>query len=68
MIEHVVLTGDVVTLRPMTIDDVDALVAAASEDRTTYGFTPVPDGERGDARATSTPCWTTSATGGRCRT
>jgi RimJ/RimL family protein N-acetyltransferase len=28
----------------MTIDDVDALVAAASEDRATYGFTPVPDG------------------------
>jgi RimJ/RimL family protein N-acetyltransferase len=44
MIEHVVLTGDAVTLRPMTTDDVDALVAAANEDRTTYGFTPVPDG------------------------
>jgi RimJ/RimL family protein N-acetyltransferase len=46
MVERVVLAGDVVTLRPMTIDDVDALVAAASEDRSTYGFTPVPDGER----------------------
>ncbi len=34
MVERVVLAGDVVTLRPMTIDDVDALVAAASEDRT----------------------------------
>jgi N-acetyltransferase len=34
-----------VTLRPMTTDHIDALVAAASEDRTTYGFTPVPDGE-----------------------
>jgi RimJ/RimL family protein N-acetyltransferase len=44
MVERVVLAGDVVTLRPMTIDDVDALVAAASEDRATYGFTPVPDG------------------------
>jgi RimJ/RimL family protein N-acetyltransferase len=44
MIERVVLTGDVVTLRPLTLDDVDALVAAASEDRTTYDFTPVPDG------------------------
>ena len=56
MIERVVLAGDVVTLRPMTIDDVDALVAAANEDRTTYGFTPVPDGEGGDARATSRAC------------
>ena len=44
MVEWVVLVGDVVTLRPMTIDDVDALTAAASEDRTTYEFTPVPDG------------------------
>jgi RimJ/RimL family protein N-acetyltransferase len=45
MAERVVLAGDVATLRPMTIDDVDGLVAAASEDRTTYAFTPVPDGE-----------------------
>jgi RimJ/RimL family protein N-acetyltransferase len=44
MVERVVLAGDVVTLRPMTIDDVDGLVAAASENRSTYGFTPVPDG------------------------
>jgi RimJ/RimL family protein N-acetyltransferase len=45
MAERVVLAGDVVTLRPMVIDDVDALVAAASEDRATYAFTAVPDGE-----------------------
>ena len=45
MIDHVVLAGDVVTLRPMAIDDVGALVAAATEDRTTYGFTPVPHTE-----------------------
>ena len=45
MVEPVVLAGDVVTLRPMTTDDVDGLVAAASEDRATYGFTPVPNGE-----------------------
>jgi RimJ/RimL family protein N-acetyltransferase len=44
MVERVVLAGDVVTLRPMTIEHVDALVAASSEDRATYGFTPVPDG------------------------
>jgi RimJ/RimL family protein N-acetyltransferase len=41
----VVLTGDVVTLRPLAADDVGALVAAASEDRAHYGFTPVPDGD-----------------------
>jgi RimJ/RimL family protein N-acetyltransferase len=45
MIERVVLAGDVVTLRPLTLDDIDALVTAADEDRATYGFTPVPDGE-----------------------
>ncbi len=50
MIERVVLAGDVVTLRPLTIADVDALVAAATDDRTTYGFTPVP-GDEGAMRA-----------------
>lgn len=44
MVERAVLAGDVATLRPMTVDDVDALVVAASEDRASYGFTPVPDG------------------------
>ncbi len=42
MPERVVLAGRVVTLRPMTVDDVDALVVAATEDRTSYAFTPVP--------------------------
>jgi N-acetyltransferase len=32
-------------LRPMTNDDVDGLVAAASQDRATYGFTSVPEDE-----------------------
>jgi len=41
---RVVLAGRVVTLRPLTIEDVEALVAAANEDRTSYGFTTVPDG------------------------
>jgi len=45
MVERVVLVGDVVTLRPMVVDDVDALLAAASEDRASYAFTPVPDDE-----------------------
>jgi RimJ/RimL family protein N-acetyltransferase len=44
MAERVVLASDVVTLRPMVIDDVDALAAAAAEDRSTYGFTSVPAG------------------------
>jgi RimJ/RimL family protein N-acetyltransferase len=44
MPERVVLAGQVVTLRPLALDDVDGLVAAASEDRTSYGFTSVPDG------------------------
>lgn len=38
------LHGRVVRLLPMTLDDVDGLVAAAGEDRATYGYTSVPDG------------------------
>ena len=38
------LHGRFVRLTPMTLDDVDGLVAAATEDRATYGFTSVPDG------------------------
>jgi RimJ/RimL family protein N-acetyltransferase len=45
MQEPVVLAGDVVTLQPMTLDHVGALAAAAGEDRASYAFTPVPDGE-----------------------
>jgi RimJ/RimL family protein N-acetyltransferase len=47
MPERVVLAGRVVTLRPLTFDDVDGLVAAATEDRSSYAFTSVP----GDADA-----------------
>lgn len=36
------LRGDVVHLQPMSLDHVDGLVAAATEDRATYGFTEVP--------------------------
>ena len=36
------LVGRVVRLTPMSIVDVDELVAAASENRETYGFTTVP--------------------------
>jgi RimJ/RimL family protein N-acetyltransferase len=36
------LAGRWVRLTPMRLEDVDGLVAAANEDRTTYGFTSVP--------------------------
>lgn len=38
------LTGDLVRLEPLERHHVDALVAAASEDRSTYAWTFVPDG------------------------
>ena len=41
-IEPFELVGEVVRLTPMTTNDVDDLVAAATEDRSTYGFTTVP--------------------------
>lgn len=37
------LVGDHVLLRPLVIGDADALAAAGSVDRSTYGLTPVPD-------------------------
>jgi N-acetyltransferase len=40
--ERVVLQGDQVRLDPLELSDVEALVAAASENRSTYGFTLVP--------------------------
>ncbi len=36
------LRGEVVHLQPMALDHVDGLVAAATVDRSTYGFTEVP--------------------------
>jgi len=36
------LTGRFVRLTPMSTDDVDGLLAAATEDRATYGYTAVP--------------------------
>src|SRR4026207_1984713 len=38
------LVGREVTLRPLVLDDVDALVAAAAESREHYGLSTVPDG------------------------
>ncbi len=41
----VVLTGRHVRLEPLTPDHVPGLAAAAAGDRSTFGLTPVPDGE-----------------------
>ena len=38
----VTLTGRHVALTPLSLDDVDGLLRAANEDRSTYGFTRVP--------------------------
>lgn len=44
MIEPFALVGRTVVLEPLEPTHVDGLVAAASEDRSTYGWTRVPDG------------------------
>lgn len=43
------LAGRGVRLEPLALDHAPALAAAAAEDRSTYAFTPVPDGP-GEAR------------------
>ncbi len=43
MPDRIVLQGDVVRLEPLELAHVDALLAAATEDRGTYDFTLVPD-------------------------
>jgi RimJ/RimL family protein N-acetyltransferase len=43
--EPVVLNGRFVRLEPVALAHVPALAAAAAEDRTTFGWTPIPDGE-----------------------
>jgi RimJ/RimL family protein N-acetyltransferase len=43
--EPVVLAGDHVRLEPLAPRHVPGLVAAAAEDRSTYDWTPVPNGE-----------------------
>jgi RimJ/RimL family protein N-acetyltransferase len=40
----VTLAGTSVHLLPLSLDHVDDLVAAATEDRSTYAYAPVPDG------------------------
>jgi len=46
-IEPFELRGRVVHLTPMATDDVDGLLAAATEDRATYGYTTVPGDHAG---------------------
>ena len=41
--EPITLTGDHVQLEPLSLDPVHQLVVAANEDRSTYGWTPVPE-------------------------
>lgn len=53
-IEPVVLTGRFVRLEPLTLAHVPGLDAAASEDRATYDWTPVPDGEGAHRRYVET--------------
>ena len=49
MWEQFSLTGESVELRPLVLDDAEALAEAARESRDTFTFTPVPDGVE-DAR------------------
>jgi RimJ/RimL family protein N-acetyltransferase len=48
-VEPPILDGRLVRLEPLTLGHVDALVAAAGENRETYSFTSVPEGRRGVA-------------------
>ena len=41
--DAVTLTGQHVQLEPLSLDHVNQLVVAANEDRSTYGWTPVPE-------------------------
>jgi N-acetyltransferase len=43
----VTLSGPNATLTPLSLDDAPGLLAAAMEDRRSYGFTSVPDTEAG---------------------
>lgn len=47
--EPFLLIGEHVALEPLLVDHVEELVAAATEDRATYGWTPVPGDAAGMA-------------------
>jgi len=61
--ESVVLTGTFVRLEPLSAEHVPGLAAAASEDRTTYNWTPVPEGD--DAFRANVPFAETERVAGR---
>jgi RimJ/RimL family protein N-acetyltransferase len=44
VLEPFALKGPTVTLRPLALEDAEALAAAAAESRDQYGFTRVPEG------------------------
>ncbi len=44
MVSVPILVGKLMALEPLAIEHIPALVVAASQDRSTYGFTVVPDG------------------------
>ena len=46
-LEHPILRGETVILRPVGLDDARALAAAAAESREHYQYNPVPDGMEG---------------------
>lgn len=50
MLMPVTLRGHIVCLEPLTIDHVNDLCAAASEDRSTYTYTYVPNGQEDTKR------------------
>ena len=50
MLEPFTLTGHHVRLEPLTFAHVDGLVAAAAQDRRSFGFTWVPDGHHETTR------------------
>lgn len=54
VLEVPVLIGTRVRLEPMNESHLDGLVAAAAEDRSTYGFTTVPRGRDGTERYVAT--------------
>jgi len=44
--DDITLEGELVRLEPLTLSHVDAMVVAASSDRSTFGLTSVPNGDR----------------------
>ena len=67
LLEPITLTGRHVQLEPLALEHVDGLVAAATVDRDTYGYTDVPGERGGDDGTTSSGSSTTTPTDVCCR-